>query len=107
MKKDIAKKLEEFAYIVANRFSKNDREGNFNNETFTVKEIIPMSDHTATVMMEKNTGKLAAFFFYYINAGISSGWKYFVPTDNHVLGFTNFNYYKTQAERYNYKHNFK
>ena len=107
MKKDIAKELEGFAIIVQNRYSKKDRAGNFNNEVFKIEEIIPMSDHTATVIMKKNTGKLAAFFFYYINAGISSGWKYFVPTDSHVLGLINFNYYKTQTERYNYKHNFK
>ena len=107
MNKEIAKELNDKANYIAELYSKKNREGNYNNEDFKVKEAIPTSDHTATVIMKKNTGKLAAFFFYYINAGVSSGWKYFVPTDNHVLGFINFNYYKTQTERYNYKHNFK
>ena len=39
----------------AEKFSISKREGNFNNEIFKVLEIIPMSDHTATVIMKKNT----------------------------------------------------
>ena len=106
MNKEIAKKLDVFAHEVATRFSKSDREGNFNNETFSLKEICPLSDHTAAVIFEKNTGKLAVFFFYYIQRGASEGWRYFVPTDSHVMGMGGFEYYKLQVERYNYKHNF-
>jgi|TARA_R100000353_G_scaffold53811_1_gene43069 hypothetical protein len=106
MKKDIAKELEEFALVIRDRYSNKQRAGNFNNETFEMEEIIPMSDHTATVIFKKDTGKKAAFFFYYINMGRSKGWKYFVPTDSHILGMANFSFYKMQVERENYKHNF-
>jgi len=104
MNKQVAIKLGKFAEEVCNRYSKSDRKGNFNNETFEVQEIIPTSDHTATIIYEKNTGKRAAFFFYYI-AGMDS-WRYFVPTDSHINGLTAFANQKIEVERHNYKHNF-
>jgi len=63
MNKEIAKELNDKANYIAELYSKKNREGNYNNEDFKVKEAIPTSDHTATVIMEKNTGKLAAYFF--------------------------------------------
>jgi hypothetical protein len=82
MNKQLVKDLTEFAESIAKRYSHKDREGNVNSEDFKVVEIIPMSDASASVVYEKNTGKRAAFFFYYINKGRSEGWKYFVPTDS-------------------------
>lgn len=107
MNKSIAQELDEYVQTIADRYSQKDRAGNFNNETFQLDEIIPMTDVTATVIFKKNTGKQAAFFFYYINRGRSKGWKYFVPTDAHILGMTAFNHYKLEVERNNYKHNFQ
>lgn len=106
MNKNIAINLKDFAEAIAERYSKPAREGNGNKETFSVKNIIPSSDHTATVIFEKNTGKQAAFFFYYINRGMSKGWKYFVPTDSHIMGFRAFEYHKLELERDNFKFNF-
>jgi len=63
MKKEIALQLKEQAEIVAKRFSKQDREQNWNNETFKVHEIIPMSDHTACVYFKKSSDKIGAAFF--------------------------------------------
>ena len=107
MNKNLAIELENFVNEIEKRYSKKDREGNFNNERFKLKEIIPTSDHTATVIYEKSSTKLACFFFYYINLGASKGWKYFVPTDSHITGMRAFEFYKLQCERYNYKKNFK
>ena len=107
MNKSIDQELDEYVQTIADRYSQKDRAGNFNNETFELDEIIPMTDVTATVIFKKNTGKQAAFFFYYINRGRSKGWKYFVPTDAHILGLTAFNHYKLEVERNNYKHNFQ
>ena len=107
MNKEIAKELNIYANEVCSRYSKKDRAGNYNKETFSISEVIPTSDHTASVIFKKNTGKLAAFFFYYINRGASKGWKYFVPTDSHITGFRAFEYYKLNVERSNYKHNFE
>jgi hypothetical protein len=107
MNKQLAQELDSFAQDVARRFSKKSRAGNFNNETFEVDSIIPMTDATATVIFKKNTGKKAAFFFYHVGRGSSAGWKYFVPTDAHILGMHSFNHYKLEIERGNYSFNFE
>ena len=49
MNKATAGELKEFAETIAKRFSNYNREGNFNNETFLVDEVIPMSDHSAVI----------------------------------------------------------
>jgi hypothetical protein len=107
MNKERAKELNIFCTTVAERFSNKTRQGNVNNETFGVDEIIPTSDDSAVVNFKKNTGKLAVAFCYYINRGRSKGWKYFFPTDAHTVGMNAFAFYKLEAERKNYKHNFK
>jgi|TARA_R110000803_G_scaffold188355_4_gene250754 hypothetical protein len=106
MNKSIAVELQEFTETIAERYSKTNRVGNVNNETFSVEEIIPTSDHTACVNFVKTGGKVAVAFFYYINKGRSQGWKYFFPTDSHLNGFHAFLYYKLEAERRNYTKNF-
>ena len=105
MNKTIALELQKFAEEIAERFSRKDREGNYNNEDFKVKEIIPMSDHTAVINFKKTTGKIGVAFCYYIARGKSKGWKYFFPTDSHIIGFHSFLYYKLEAERNNFKYN--
>jgi hypothetical protein len=105
--KQVARELDEFVTIVADRFSKKDREGNVNQEDFSIDEVIPTSDHTAVVRFKKNTGKIGLAFFYYIPKGMSNGWKYFFPTDSHINGFRAFEMEKYQVEKENYKHNFK
>lgn len=104
MNKKVAKELKTFTDEVCNRYSNKDRANNFNNETFSVQEIIPTSDHTATVIFQKNTGKRAAFFFYYIQS--FEKWNYFVPTDSHINGMSCFANQKIEVERHNYKYNF-
>lgn len=107
MNKQIALELDSFSKEIAERFSRKDRDGNINGESFSVQEVIPTSDHSAVCVFEKNTGKRAVAFLYYIPRGMSSGWKYFFPTDSHINGFRAFELYKFEIERYNYKHNFK
>ncbi len=105
MNKQIANELKDFAEDIARRFSNKEREGNFNNETFEVEEVIPTSDHTAVINFKKNSGKIGVASCYYIARGYSKGWKYFFPTDSHLNGFQAFLYYKLEAERKNYKYN--
>ena len=105
MNKQIANELKDFAEDIARRFSHKEREGNFNNETFEVQEVIPTSDHTAVINFKKTSGKIGVAFCYYIARGYSKGWKYFFPTDSHLNGFQAFLYYKLEAERKNYKYN--
>ena len=105
MNKGIAQELKSFAETIASRYSNTSRECNHNNESFTVDEVIPTSDHSAVINFKKNTGKSAVAFAYYITKGRSKGWKYFFPTDSHVNGMQAFLFYKLQAERINYSKN--
>jgi hypothetical protein len=85
----------------AGGFRVQDREGNFNKETFAViaKSFQCQTRQRHLVRFKKDTGKKAAFFCYYISKGMSAGWKYFVPTDAHILGMASFGYYKLEVER--------
>jgi hypothetical protein len=106
MNKEVAKELDKFTKELEKRYSYKDRANNFNNETFKTQEIIPTSDHTATVIFEKNTGKRAAFFMYYIGPTNKKKWNYFVPTDSHINGMSAFANQKIEVERHNFKYNF-
>jgi len=106
MKKEIAKELQEFAKVVEERFSKHDREMNFNKEEFKIEKIIPSSDHSASVVFKKTSGKLGVAFFYYQPNGVGKGWKYFFPTDSHITGMRAFEYHKLNAEEFNFDKNF-
>ena len=50
MKKEIAIKLKDKADDIAMHFSDTEREFNFNNETFSVVKIEPLSESTATIL---------------------------------------------------------
>ena len=106
MNKQIAIELEKFAKTVEERFSRTDREMNFNNEAFKIQKIIPSSDHTASVVFKKTSGKLGVALFYYIPNGMSKGWKYFFPTDSHITGMRAFEFHKLMAEEFNFDKNF-
>ncbi len=106
MNKQVAIELQDFAEVIASRFSQTTRVGNINNETFSVEEVIPISDHSAVINFVKSSGKVAVAFCYYINRGVSKGWKYFFPTDSHINGFHAFLYYKLEVERENFDKNF-
>lgn len=106
MNKQIAIELKQQAETVAERFSRTDRDMNFNSEIFTIDKIIPSSDHTATVIFRKSSGKQGVAFFYYIPNGLSKGWKYFFPTDSHITGMRAFEYHKLMAEDFNFDKNF-
>lgn len=97
MKKEIASKLSLKAKEVASKFSRTDRQGNFNSETFSVHDIKPLSEYTACVYFLKNTGKQGVAFFYYINQG-DGYWQYFFPSDSHILGMEKFGELKMKVE---------
>jgi hypothetical protein len=106
MEKQIAIELKEFVNIVAQRFSKSDRITNYNNEIFELERIIISSEHSASVVFKKSGGKTCIAFFYYINKGLSKGWKYFFPTDSHITGMRNFEFQKLMVEDFNFDKNF-
>ena len=85
MQKDRALKLRDIGEVIAKNFSRQDREKNYNNETFSVSELIPLSESTALIKLEKNTGKFGLVFCYWINMA-GGQWKYFFPTYDHCVG---------------------
>ena len=87
-------------------------DNSLNITDLTIADDLTFSSDSAVINFKKTSdkvqsGKIAVAFCYYINRGRSKGWKYFFPTDSHLHGFYAFQYYKLEAERKNYKHNFK
>ena len=105
MKKSLALKLQYRAEEVAKKFSNFDREKNHNNETFELVIIRPLSDYTAAVIYEKDTGKRAIAFFYYVDSGQDGYWGYFFPKDSHLLGMSDFSRFKQEIEEFNFDKN--
>jgi len=104
MNREYAIRLREMSEEVAQRFS-NERQLNMNSETFKVYGIYPVSDHSAIVLYIKDGKKLALSYWYYILQGVASGWKYFFPTDGHIMGMMSVLSYKTHVESHNMKYN--
>lgn len=102
MQESIKKLLISHADFMAVVFSDKERKGNFNQEDFRTKEIVPMSDLTATIIYEKSkegvVGKDAVAFAYYSkNQDKVPGdkrkpkkWHIFFPTDTQLAGFMRF-----------------
>ena len=85
MQKHRVIKLKETAKIIAENFSNKNREYNYNNETFEVSSIMPLSESTGLVYLIKNTGKYCLAFCYWTN-GNGGLWNYFIPTYDHCVG---------------------
>ena len=106
MKKVVALALKKSAEKVAFNFSRPDREKNVNNEVFTVKSIHPLSESTAYVQFQKNTGKIGVAFFYYVNTR-GGRWYYFFPTYDHCVGAEKLRDVLHDIEQENFPHNFR
>ena len=106
MKKDAAIKLRKISKVIAENFSKTDREFNVNNETFEVVKIKPLSESTAVVLMEKSSKKYALAFCYLINYN-GGTWKYFIPTYDHCFGMESLREFLSLVEDKNFLKNFK
>jgi len=96
MQKKIAIELDKQVQVVADRFSRKDREGNVNGEDFMIKSRYALSDQTAFVRFNKTTTKDALALFFY-----DEYWKYFFPTDSHIFGFRCFEVIKITGQTWN------
>jgi len=103
MNKQIAISLEALAEKVATMFSRKDRAGNVNGETFILRRIDVLSEDTAAGVYQKSTGKYAIVFFYHIARGRSAGWQYFFPTYNHLTGLGKLQDLLHKCEQHNFK----
>jgi len=101
MRKDIALRLREEAERVAKEFSNPLRERNPGAEIFEVDEILALSEFTAAVVFKKNSGKKAVGFFY----TVKDNWRYFFPSDSHLIGMEAFPEIKKRIEIENFSRN--
>lgn len=104
MKKEVAIKLRETAKTIEENFSKQ-REFNYNNETFEVVKIEPLSESTAVVLLKKSSSKFALAFCYYINMA-GGTWRYFIPTYDHCIGMESVKDLLQSVEKDNFGRNF-
>lgn len=101
MRKDIALKLKAEAERVAREFSNPFRDRNPGGEIFELEGIQALSEFTAAVIFKKNTDKRAVAFFYYVK----DQWRYFFPSDSHILGMESFPEVKKRVEIENFSRN--
>ena len=103
--KELAQSLRREAVRVAQVLSDPNRQKNQNKETFTLHEIIPLSETVAAVIYDKSSGKRAAAIFLWVE--VNNGmWLNTIPTDSHILGMVSFKKHKDAVEKYNYRFNF-
>jgi hypothetical protein len=101
LKKDVALALRERTLEAARVFSDPFRDRNPGGETFEVEDIRVLSEFTAAVIFKKNTDKRAVAFFYYVK----DQWRYFFPSDSHILGMEAFPEIKRGVEIENFSRN--
>jgi len=87
---------------VARMFSDPSRIHNLGGETFELEKIMALSEYTAAVFYLKNSGKRAIAFFYYNN----NAWRFFFPSDSHLVGMSAFAEVKRKVEEGNFEKNF-
>ena len=106
MQKNRAIELRKLAEAIAFNFSRTDREFNYNNESFEVSELTPLSESTAIVKLKKSSGKYGMAFCYWINMN-GGQWQYFFPTYDHCVGMEAVREELKSIELINFEHNFK
>ena len=106
MQKSRAIELKKLAEVIAFNFSRTDRDFNYNNESFEVSEITPLSESTAIIKFQKSSGKYGLAFCYWINMN-GGQWQYFFPTYDHCVGMESVKEELKSIELINFEHNFK
>lgn len=99
MKKEVKESLIQHAHYIAGTFSDPNRDYNYNNETFEVEEIIPLSEDVGAIVYLKNTGMRAVRLCLYRK----NKWIGFFVTDSHLLGLRYVEEIKLRIERENFK----
>tara|TARA_Y100000401_G_C8293579_1_gene210103 strand:- start:21 stop:347 length:327 start_codon:yes stop_codon:yes gene_type:complete len=107
MRKDVAKALYEKANEIAFRYSKHDRANNFNNESFSVEEIIPISAQGAMVVFSKSTGKKALAHFIHVDHPKRPFWQYYIMGSQHFINLHMLTEKYAEVEKHNFKLNFQ
>ncbi len=104
MQKRMVKSLRETAENVARMFSRPDRGGNYDNETFSVEKYVILSECTAAVVFHKEpTAKRAVAWFYFINSRAKPRWEYFFITYSHLVGLEHVGNLLHSVEQWNFE----
>ena len=106
MRKDVAITLKQKAEEIAVRFSNADRANNYNNETFKVAEIMPISAQGAYVIYEKSTGKRAIAHFIHVDHPKNPFWQYYMIGSQHLLNLNVLTEKYLEVEQHNFPFNF-
>jgi|TARA_R100000655_G_scaffold51305_1_gene88994 hypothetical protein len=97
MTKEHKQELREYAERIAKGFSMRP---NY-SESFHVEDIQIASESMAFVKMKKfPSEKCAAFLFFRVKS--DKPWRWFCPTDSHILGMRYFEEFKRRIENENY-----
>ena len=107
MRKEVALTLKHKAVEVAKRFSNTDRANNFNNESFKVHEIMPISAQGAYVIFEKSSGKRAIAHFIHVDHPKNPFWQYYIIGAQHLLNLNVLSDKYLEVEQHNFPFNFK
>lgn len=102
MRKELLLNLQRKADEVAKLFSRKDRAKNYNKETFSVCEVVILSESRAAVVYEKDGGTRSVADFLWIASGGSGRWLYYFPTDSHLLGQSRLSDIKFGLEQHNF-----
>ena len=106
MRKDVAISLKNKAIETANKFSNTDRVNNYNNESFKVCEIMPISAQGAYVIFEKSTGKRAIAHFIHVDHPKNPFWQYYIIGSQHLLNLNVLTDKYLEVEQHNFPFNF-
>ena len=106
MRKDVAISLKQKAEQIAIKFSNTARENNYNNESFKVLEIMPISAQGAYVIYEKSTGKRAIAHFIHVDHPKSPFWQYYMIGSQHLLNLNVLTEKYLEVEQHNFPFNF-
>ena len=106
MRKAVAQALRSKAEDIAREYSKTGRTQNFNNETFEVSDIIPLSAQIAMVIFEKNTGKRAIAHFIHVDHPKNPFWQYYFLTSEHFINLDMLQKKYAEIEKHNFELNF-
>jgi len=101
MTNDNKELLRQTAEVCAMNFSRKDRKNNYNNETFTVSRIKPLSATRALVYFQKEpTGKVALADFILIRG--MNKWIYYFLSDGHMINLHMIADEYQKVEQYNF-----
>lgn len=75
----------------------------YTGEDFKLKEMLVLSEYTAAVILEKNTGKQALVGAFYIK----DKWSLFFLRESHVFGMRKFEKILESVEKENLDFNFE